>query len=149
MENIYRECIDSIEKYGTRFIISFKSRSLKFNGKYIIKDGIFDGGLGIEKCGSTDDFLAEVKRLYGRFKHSIPSSDDCAYCKSHFKALPESELEDEDMWYGTSRNLARFELEMYILSQIVLGFQWDKESMGVWFWQSKSDKDLVLLKDWF
>jgi hypothetical protein len=27
-------------------------------------------------------------------------------------------------------------------------FKWDEETMGKWFWQSKKDKDLVILRQW-
>ena len=48
-----------------------------------------------------------------------------------------------------SREVSRFIIEMLCLSQILHGWQWDEEKMGKWFYQSKKDKDLVLLRQWF
>ena len=65
-----------------------------------------------------------------------------------FRALPERELSDDDMLYGKRRDPAQIELELYILCQVLLGMEWNEERMGKWFWQSKEDKDLVILKQW-
>ena len=43
---------------------------------------------------------------------------------------------------------AQAELELYVLCQILSGLKWNPETMGCWFWQSKEDKDLVILRQW-
>ena len=63
-------------------------------------------------------------------------------------ALPERNLSDDDMLFGEGRDKAQIELELYILCQIINGLKWNPERMGRWFWQSKVDKDLVILKSW-
>ena len=50
--------------------------------------------------------------------------------------------------YLANREKAQFELELYVLCQILNGLKWESEKMGKWFWQSKMDKDLVILKKW-
>ena len=63
--------------------------------------------------------------------------------------MRENDLSDTDMLYGELREVARFKLEAYVLFCIALGvFVWDEERMGKWFWQSKEDKDLVILRQW-
>ena len=52
------------------------------------------------------------------------------------------------MLYGERRDKAQIELELYILCQILNGLEWHPETMGRWFWQSKTDKDLILLRQW-
>ena len=52
------------------------------------------------------------------------------------------------MLYGERRDKAQIELELYVLCQILGGFKWNPEKMGRWFWQSKVDKDLVILRHW-
>ncbi len=52
------------------------------------------------------------------------------------------------MLYGERRDKAQIELELYILCQLLNGFQWNTETLGKWFWQSTRDKDLVLLRQW-
>lgn len=146
-ENIYQTVLDSIIN-GARFRIDFKSRTLVVNRKWIINNGVYDGNLRIEKAADIQSFLKEVERLYAWYKHSVPSERSVGKQHLYFKALPESELTDEDMLYGQGREVQQFRLEMYILCQLIYGLVWDERQMGKWFWQSKKDKDLVILRDW-
>lgn len=146
-ENIYQTVLDSIIN-GARFRIDFKSRTLVVNRKRIINNGVYDGNLMIEKAADIQSFLKEVERLYAWYKHSVPSERSVGKQYLYFKALPESELTDEDMLYGQGREVQQFRLEMYILCQLIYGLVWDERQMGKWFWQSKKDKDLVILRDW-
>lgn len=98
-ENIYQTVLDSIIN-GARFRIDFKSRTLVVNRKRIINNGVYDGNLGIEKAADIQSFLKEVERLYAWYKHSVPSERSVGKQHLYFKALPESELTDEDMLYG-------------------------------------------------
>lgn len=146
-ENIYQTVLDSIIN-GARFRIDFKSRTLVVNRKRIINNGVYDGNLMIEKAADIQSFLKELERLYAWYKHSVPSERSVGKQHLYFKALPESELTDEDMLYGQGREVQQFRLEMYILCQLIYGLVWDERQMGKWFWQSKKDKDLVILRDW-
>lgn len=147
MENIYQETIQTVED-GAKFKINFQSRSLKLNGKYIIQYGEFEGNLGVEPSIGTDEFLSQVEKLYYRYKNSIPSARSESKSRLYFRALPESKLSDDAMLFGEHREKAQFELELYVLCQILNGLKWESEKMGKWFWQSKMDKDLVILKKW-
>ncbi|MCD0223073.1 MULTISPECIES: hypothetical protein [Bacteroides] len=71
-------------------------------------------------------------------------SKPCRY----FKALQEKDLDDGDMLYGERRDKAQAELELYLLCQILGGFRWNPKTMGHWFWQSRTDRDLVILREW-
>ena len=133
MEDIYRETVTAIEN-GANFRIDFQSRSLKVNGRHMIRNGRHDG--------------APWLPVYRRYKHSIPSERSQSKSRRYFMALPESDLEDGDMLYGQHRDTAQFELEFYILCRIMGGFTWNPETMGKWFWQSEKDKDLVILREW-
>jgi hypothetical protein len=144
MNNIYQESIQIVE-LGTKFKVDFKTRSFRLGKKYIIQDSKYEGNLGIEPCKSLDDFLSNVEHLYVRYKHSIPSEKSECKSRKYFKALSEKDLEDEDMLFGTSRDKAQIELELYILCQIILGINWDKDK---WFWQSNKDQDLIIFRDW-
>lgn len=135
-ENIYQTVLDSIIN-GARFRIDFKSRTLVVNRKRIINNGVYDGNLMIEKAADIQSFLKEVERLYAWYKHSVPSERSVGKQYLYFKALPESELTDEDMLYGQGREVQQFRLEMYILCQLIYGLVWDERQMGKWFWQSK------------
>ena len=146
MENIYQETFAAIEN-GANFRIDFRSRNLKVNGRHVIRDGRFDGTLGLPEYGGGD-FFTDVEELYRRYKYSIPSERSQSKSRRYFMALPESDLEDGDMLYGQHRDIAQFELEFYILCRIIGGFMWNPETMGRWFWQSEKDKDLVILREW-
>lgn len=146
MDNIYEKAIRAIED-GAKFRVDFPTRSLKLNGKYLIQDGRYEGELGVPLC-SVDEFLANVEKLYHRYKHSVPSERSESKSRRYFMALPEARLEDDAMLYGERRDKAQIELELYVLGQILGGFQWDPDTMGRWFWQSKTDNDLVILRQW-
>ena len=68
MENIYQNAIRAVED-GANFQIDFRSRSLKLDGKFIIRNGESEGDLGVLKCNS-DEFLTNVEKLYYRYKNS-------------------------------------------------------------------------------
>lgn len=146
MDNIYQESVQAARD-GAKFKIDFPSRSLKLNGKYIIQNGKYEGELGVSEC-SEDEFLANVEELYRRYKHSVPSERSESKSRRFFMALPERNLSDDDMLFGERRDKAQIELELYILCQIINGLKWNSETMGRWFWQSKVDKDLVILRSW-
>lgn len=146
MDNIYQNSVQVVQD-GAKFKIDFLSRSLKLNGKYIIRNGEYEGELGVSEC-SEDEFLTNVEELYHRYKHSVPSERSESKSRQYFMALPERSLSDDDMLFGERRDKVQIELELYILCQIINGLKWDSERMGRWFWQSKVDKDLVILKSW-
>jgi len=146
MSYIYQQAILTVEG-GANFKVDFHSRSLKLNSKYIIQDGKYEGSLGVPCC-SGGEFIAKVEELYHRYKHSVPSERSESKSRRYFTALPESSLDNDSMLYGERRDKTQIELELYILCQILGGFQWDAETMGKWFWQSKNDKDLVILRHW-
>ena len=146
MNNIYKESIQAVED-GANFMVDFQSRSLKVNGKYVIRNGEYEGELGVPSC-NEDEFFTNVEELYCRYKHSVPSERSESKSHLYFMSLPEKSLSDDDMLFGERRDKVQIELELYVLCQILDGFKWDTEKMGKWFWQSKVDKDLVILKSW-
>lgn len=146
MNNIYQKSIRAVED-GVNFKIDFRNRSLKLNGKYIIQDGKYEGELGVP-VSNEDEFFTNVEELYRIYKHSVPSERSESKSRQYFMALPEKSLNDDAMLFGERRDKAQIELELYVLCQILGGLKWDSEKMGKWFWQSKVDRDLVILRDW-
>lgn len=145
MTDIYNESIEKVEQ-GFKFSINFEKRNLKIDGKYIIKDGQYDGSLGIEP---TENVLAEIERLYHRYNHSIPSARSDGKRHPYFRALPEHELADEDMLYGEHRETAQIALELYVLIAIInKKLVWDEFAKDKWFWQSPNEPSLIILKQW-
>ena len=146
MDNIYQEAVQAIEE-GAKFSIDFPSRSLRLGGKPVIRNGQYEGELGVPSC-TEEEFFANVEELYRRYKHSVPSERSESRSRRYFTALPERELDDEDMLDGERRDRVQAELELYVLCQILHGLKWNPETMGSWFWQSPADKDLVILRRW-
>lgn len=146
MKNIYQETIEKVGK-GSRFTVNFKDKSLKVDGKYIIKNGKYEGNLGIEK--TDDNVLDVIETLYTRYYHSIPSARSDSKQRSYFRALPEHELSDEDMLYGIHREVAQVALELFVLCSIINGsLVWSEFADNKWFWQSQNYPSLIILKQW-
>ena len=134
MNTIYEQALAKVEN-GSRFRVNFQNRSLKIDGKYVIKDGKYDGELGVEL---TDSPLEQITSERSENKR-----------KCYFKSLPEHLLNDEDMLYGRSREYTQIALELYVLGVILNGsLKWDDFAKGLWFWQSPENKDLILLREW-
>lgn len=143
-ETLYIKILQRVAE-GARFKVDFENRSLKLDGKYVIKNGEYDG----ELCGPWGEPIGEIERLYERYRHSVPSERTESKRRNYFRALPEKELSTEDMMYGELRENAQIELELFVLSQILYGtLKWDEFAKGKWFWQSSNIPSLILLKKW-
>ena len=87
--------------------------------------------------------------MYLGYKYSLPSERSDSKRKKYFKALPVDELTDRDLLYAERREVAQAKFEGYILCMILTGqFKWKEERLGKWFWQSKGDHNLVILRKW-
>ena len=49
MENIYQQVVQAVEN-GAKFSVDFRSRSLRLNGRSVIREGNYEGSLGVEPC---------------------------------------------------------------------------------------------------
>lgn len=135
---------------GSKFYVNFKERSVRVDGKLVVKDGDF----GEDTYENVGDFslkgtLSTIEELYNEYRHSIPSERSESHRKCYFRALKEKELDDNDMMYGESREVSRARLETYVLEAICRGWlYWDETKMGSWFWQSEKYKSLIILREW-
>lgn len=145
-DNILGKLIEAAAA-GRKWNVDFKSRSAKIEGKYLVKDGMYNVVVGMDPYPPSE-FIRHLEYLYQVYKHSMPSERSESKRKRYFKALAEHELDDSDMMYGVCRDMAQAELEGFVLGAMLEGLSWD-ESWGKWFWQSKNDPDLVLLREWF
>lgn len=147
---IYEELIKRVED-GESFYVNFKNRALKIGKEFVVADGFYDD----ERTLYTDcelemsDILGYIQMLYENYKYSLPSERSDSKRRRYFKALPVDKLTDKQMATGERREVARAKLEGFLLCMIVDGFfAWDEDEMGKWFWESKSDPDLVILRKW-
>lgn len=137
-----REDIKQSVKNGSKWSISLQQRTFLMNGRKV------EWEVSQFHC-DIPVFLSEVEHLYNCYKHSQPTEKSETKRKGYFIALKEDKLSDNDFLYGRNRDECRFALEFTVLEAILGGFKWNEELMGKWFWQSKQDKDLVLLRQWF
>lgn len=143
----YDEIINEVEN-GAKFTINFQNRTCRVNGEVVVSEEI--AARDWKQHGSLPLSVAlnGIEKAYRDYKHSVPSERSQSHRRYYFKALPEKELSDEDMMYGERREVARCKLELYVLIQLLRGNLWWNNSWGTWFWCSKNDKDLIILRDW-
>lgn len=148
---IFEELIKRVSD-GEKFHIDFENRTMKVGNTKLIDNGKYDENrLLIYEYNvySLQVLLHMIRELYRNYKTSIPSERSSKKRKCYFKALSADELTDEQLMRGERREVAQATLEGFILCMILNGeLVWDEDIMGKWFWQSRSDQDLVILKKW-
>ena len=146
---IYDELIKRVSN-GEPFRIDFEKRTMKVGKDYLIKNGEWDRSRRLNTYKyDTLCTLAHVETMYKDYKHSLPSERSDSKRKQYFKTLSMDELTDEDLFFTGRREVAQARLEGFILCMVLMGcFRWDEEILGKWFWQSKNDPDLVILRSW-
>lgn len=147
---IYEELIKRVSE-GETFYVNFKNRTLKIGKKFVIADGVYDDSreLITYPCQKEESLLAVIDNLYCNYKYSLPSERSNSKRHKYFKALSVNEMNDMQLITGERREVAQARLEGFILCMIVNGkFVWNEQTMGKWFWQSKTDPDLVILRSW-
>ena len=151
--SIYLELIERVSE-GESFHINFEKRNMKVGKDYLIKDGEFDEAKELfPKLYEPYDLysaLHMIRELYRNYKYSLPSERSDNKRRKYFKALPMEEITDEQLMVAERRECSRAALEGFVLCMIVSGqLVWDEDVMqGKWFWQSKVDPDLVVLRSW-
>lgn len=144
---IFSELMQRVDS-GETFQIDFQKRNMKVGKTYLIKNGEYDfeRRLGLE--WQESDILKIIEELYSNYKYSLPSERNDNKRKKYFKALSMEELTDKQLMIAGRREGAQARLEGFILCAIISGkFKWT-EDMGKWFYQSKNDPDLVILRSW-
>ena len=146
---IYEELVERVED-GESFYINFKNQALKIGKKFLIADGLYDERtLYTASETKMSDILSTIEALYENYKYSLPSERSDNKRRQYFKALSVDKLTDKQMAIGEKREVARAKLEGFLLCMIVNGlFVWNEDELGKWFWQSKKDPDLVILRSW-
>lgn len=149
---IYWELIERVSN-GETFHIDFEQQTMKVGKQLLIKNGeydtsknLYDSTYVIYPIGLI---LAIIESKYRRYKYSLPSERSDKKRRTYFKALSMEELTDEQLMRAERREVAQAMLEGFILCMILENkLIWNEDKMGKWFWQSKEDSDLVILKKW-
>ena len=147
MQTIYEELLSRVEQ-GEKFKINFEQRSMKVGKDWLIKNGECEVGRIL--YGKNPITIKEqIEQMYRDFKYSCPSERSDSKRKGYFKALSVDELTDEQMIYGENRELMQGKLEGFILCAVLMGhLKWEDLTEEKWFWQSKTEPDLIILKQW-
>lgn len=133
----YNEYIDAVEN-GNKFKINLIDKIA-----YLKKQGKNKKWKRIQIENLINPVSWEtVEELYRIYKRSIPTNVKLNGNRPYFKAVPVEELDETDIVCGEQRNIAQAMLELYIL---IADLEMEE---GKWFWQSKEDKDLIVLKQW-
>lgn len=149
-----------IKKSGFADLLFFnlKTKTIK-NGKTIlVKDGVIipqtirlnDGrileledDLGLDKT----DFYQGLEERYEKYYLSVPSKVD-RFVRANFIAKNYDKMTFEEIMNPSSnnRNLARYELEWFVMANAVKGnIPWNEEH---WYWQSKEFPRLIIYKEY-
>lgn len=146
MENIYQQTLELVQK-GARFNVNLEGRTLKVNRRYVIRCGKYEGNLGVPQM-PIEDVLSKIEEFYDVYKHSVPSERSDNKRKLYFRALKLDDLDSDDVLFGMPRELARAQLELFLLCCILNGsIKWEENFGNHWFWQSEKDRWLVIRKD--
>ena len=151
--SIYLDLVERVSN-GETFHIDFEKRNMKVGREYLIKDGEFDVEKelfpSVHHICDTRDVLRMIEKLYTSYKYSLPSERSDNKRRKYFKALSMEEITDEQLMVAIRREVAQAALEGFVLCMIINGdLVWDEKIMdGKWFYQSKADQDLVLLRHW-
>lgn len=147
MQTIYEELLSRVEQ-GEKFQINFEKRNMKVGKDWLIKNGECEAGRII--YGKNPIVIKEeIELLYKDFKYSCPSERSDSKRKGYFKTLSVDELTDEQMIYGENRELMQARLEGFVLCAILMNhLKWEDLTDEKWFWQSKTEPDLIILKQW-
>ena len=145
---IFTELMQRVDS-GETFHIDFQKRNMKVGKTYLIKNGEYDSEKELGSKQSMNHVLLIIEELYQQYKYSLPSERSDNKRRKYFKALPIEQMTDRQLMTAVRREGAQARLEGFILCMILNGsFVWDEEKLGKWFYQSKNDPDLVILRSW-
>lgn len=126
-------------------MVNLKEKSFIRDGIAYIKNGVPAESYKMRVEPVT---IPELEMLYQEYKNSFPNEEEMRR-KNYFKALPIEELSHKALISGVSRTKAREDLELTLLLGILNGsLTWETFGNKGWFWQSQSDRDFVILKEW-
>lgn len=149
-----------IKKSGFADLLFFnlKTKTIKNGKTVLVKDGVIvpqkirlnDGRiLELENDWGLDktDFYNGLEERYDKYYLSVPSKVD-RFVRANFIAKNYDKMTFEEIMNPSSnnRNLARYELEWFVMANAVKGnIPWNEEH---WYWQSKEFPRLIIYKEY-
>ena len=156
MKSIYNDLLNAADQ-GKKFKVDLINKSLWINRRLVIKKGeiyheedkskdliIPDDLANHFGSGISKDPWELLEIISSEFEKSVPGKNET---KSYFKAKSVDELTDADLAYNYDRNFAVAMLEGFILLAGLAGIlKWQNPKH--WFWQSSSNKNFVVLRNY-
>ena len=149
-----------IKKSGFADLLFFnlKTKTIKNGNTVLVKDGVIipqkirlnDGRiLELEDDWGLDktDFYQGLEKRYEKYYLSVPSKVD-RFVRANFIAKNYDKMTFKEIMNPSSnnRNLARYELEWFVMANAVKGnIPWNEEH---WYWQSKEFPRLIIYKEY-
>lgn len=137
--------------------IDLENKTLKFGKEKVVENGELTEKYKdydyMPQFYSCDNPWETIENLYESYRFSTPGKRDIDFYrkdsvrKTYFKALPLDELDDATLVVGEEREIAKVELEGFVLLMTLenkLKWIWEDK----WFWQSEKYPDLIVLKKW-
>ena len=121
--------------------VNFDKKEIKLNGKVVELHAPYITKADAYEISDDEYPFGIAEELYEKYKFSIPTKRER---KAYFTALPEGELSDEHLVTGEEREQSERVLNLFILCAGLEGWLYIPEDN--WYWQSKKDKDFVILK---
>lgn len=142
---IFEKLMDGVRK-GQPYYINFKTRDLKLNKKFLVKNGKYNSEYGFLPYKARE----HIEELFDKFYFSL-SCERSDMKSTKFSALNSDEISLEEAVCGESRFVAQAELEGYVLGLILSKCPWSEIAYNEedFVWQSKNNKNLIVWKEWF
>lgn len=149
-----------IKKSGFADLLFFnlKTKTIKNGNTVLVENGVIvpqtirlnDGRiLELEDDWGLDktDFYQGLEKRYEKYYLSVPSKAD-RFVRANFIAKNYDKMTFKEIMNPSSnnRNLARYELEWFVMANAVKGnIPWNEEH---WYWQSKEFPRLIIYKEY-
>lgn len=149
-----------IKKSGFADLLFFnlKTKTIKNGNTVLVENGVIvpqtirlnDGRiLELEDDWGLDktDFYQGLEERYEKYYLSVPSKVD-RFVRANFIAKNYDKMTFKEIMNPSSnnRNLARYELEWFVMANAVKGnIPWNEEH---WYWQSKEFPRLIIYKEY-
>ena len=149
-----------IKKSGFADLLFFnlKTKTIKNGTTILVENGVIipqtirlsDGRvLELEDDWGLDktDFYQGLEKRYEKYYLSVPSKAD-RFVRANFIAKNYDKMTFKEIMNPSSnnRNLARYELEWFVMANAVKGnIPWNEEH---WYWQSKEFPRLIIYKEY-
>ena len=150
-ETIYDKCLERVRQ-GADFKVDFIKRSVMVDGKYVIKEGKYEGTLfhyNFDK-DDVDGAMEVIREQYNLYRVSRPTKKSMAKRHVYFEAMSQEELDARGTafaWFTGKRDESQFSLEFIFLGFVLLGvLKWNPQ-WGSYYYKDPNSP-LRIQREW-